>query len=127
MVATGWKKMLAKTGRSQKSFAQRLGVNVVEMNMVCQGRAFLDPYKFDRACELLECRPTDLYAQDALEFLYGADRKAPVVPKRMAQVRLEQDVQELVDFVANDEHLTRAQAANAIIRRAFETRRIEHV
>lgn len=123
MVATGWKKMITKTGRTQRSLADRLGVNVVEMNMVCQGRAFLDPCKFDRACELLCCRPTDLYAADALEFLYGRPRETQ--RKRRARVELDEDTQELVEFVANDERLTRTQAANTIIRRAFESRRIE--
>lgn len=123
MVSTGWKKVLAKSGRSQRSFAERLGVNLVEMNMVAQGRAFLDPCKFERACELLDCRPTDLYAQDALAFLYGKTNEPE--RKRRVRVELDSDTQELVDFVAADEHLTRTQAANAIIRRAFETRRVE--
>lgn len=123
MIATGWKKVLTKSGRSQRSFAERLGVNLVEMNMVAQGRAFLDPCKFERACELLDCRPTDLYAEDALTFLYGKTNTP--ARKRRARVELDDDTQELVDFVANDEHLTRTQATNAIIRRAFQTRRVE--
>lgn len=123
MLATGWKKMLTKSGRSQRSMADRLGVNVTEMNMVCQGRAFLDPCKFDRACEILECRPTDLYAEDTLAFLYGREREPQ--RKRGLRVELDDDAREFVEFVADDERLTKTQAANAIIRRAFETRRIE--
>lgn len=113
MVATGWKKMLTKTGRSQKAFAQRLGVNVVEMNMVCQGRAFLDPCKFDRACELLECRPTDLYADDALEFLYGRQREPQ--RKRGLRVELEPKQQEFVEQLAKSVGKSKSRVVNEAI------------
>lgn len=128
MLVSGWKKAITKSGRSQRSLAQALSVNLVEMSMVAQGRAFLTPDKFKRACELLSCRPTDLYTEDVVALAYGgqAPKKKPAV-KRDTRVRLDDDVMDRVEFVANDEHLTRTQAANAIIRRAFETRRIEHV
>jgi predicted transcriptional regulator len=63
-----------------------------------------------------------------VDLAYGgqAPKKKPAV-KRDTRVRLDDDVMDRVEFVANDEHLTRTQAANAIIRRAFETRRIDHV
>jgi predicted transcriptional regulator len=58
--------------------------------------------------------------------MYGWGTQPTVKPlKRDMRVRLDDDVMDRVEFVANDEHLTRTQAANAIIRRAFETRRIE--
>lgn len=113
MLATGWKKMLTKSGRSQRAMAERLGVNVTEMNMVCQGRAFLDPCKFDRACELLECRPTDLYAEDALAFLYG--RAKEQVRKRGLRVELEPKQQEFVEQMAEREGKSKSRIVNDAI------------
>lgn len=113
MLATGWKKMLTKSGRSQRSMADRLGVNVTEMNMVCQGRAFLDPCKFDRACELLECRPTDLYAEDALAFLYGREREPQ--RKRGLRVELEPKQQEFVEQMAECEGKSKSRIVNDVI------------
>lgn len=113
MLVTGWKKMLTKSGRSQRSMADRLGVNVTEMNMVCQGRAFLDPCKFDRACELLECRPTDLYAEDALAFLYG--RVHEQVRKRGLRVELEPKQQEFVEKMAEREGKSKSRIVNDVI------------
>lgn len=114
MLATGWKKMLTKSGRSQRSMADRLGVNVAEMNMVCQGRAFLDPCKFDRACELLECRPTDLYAEDALAFLYG--RAKEQVRKRGIRIELDEDTGEFVSMLAGEEGVAKTKLANSMLR-----------
>ena len=113
MLATGWKTVLAKSGRSQRAMADRLGVNVTEMNMVCQGRAFLDPCKFDRACELLECRPTDLYAEDALAFLYG--RAHEQVRKRGLRVELEPKQQEFVEQMAEREGKSKSRIVNDVI------------
>ena len=113
MLVTGWKKMLTKSGRSQRSMADRLGVNVTEMNMVCQGRAFLDPCKFDRACELLECRPTDLYAEDALAFLYG--RAHEQVRKRGLRVELEPKQQEFVEKMAEREGVSKSKMVNGVL------------
>ena len=113
MLVTGWKKMLTKSGRSQRSMAERLGVNVTEMNMVCQGRAFLDPCKFDRACELLECRPMDLYAEDALAFLYG--RAHEQVRKRGLRVELEPKQQEFVEQMAEREGKSKSRIVNDVI------------
>ena len=113
MLTTGWKKMLTKSGRSQRSMADRLGVNVTEMNMVCQGRAFLDPCKFDRACELLECRPTDLYAEDALAFLYG--RAHEQVRKRGLRVELEPKQQEFVEKMAEREGVSKSKMVNGVL------------
>lgn len=113
MLVTGWKKMLTKSGRSQRSMADRLGVNVTEMNMVCQGRAFLDPCKFDRACELLECRPTDLYAEDALAFLYGREREPQ--RKRGLRVELEPKQQEFVEQMAEREGVSKSKMVNGVL------------
>ena len=125
MVTTRWKRYIERAGRAQRSLAQALSVNQAELSMVVQGRAFLTPEKFRRACELLDCSSTDIYPPEVVSLMYGAapSRQA----KRDMRVRLDDDVMDRVEFVANDEHLTRTQAANAIIRRAFETRRIDHV
>ena len=126
MVRTSWKKMLERSGRTQRSLANALRINIVEVNMVAQGRAFLTPPKFAAACELLECSPTDIYDADVLALMYG-EGAAEQLPRKdkFAHVRLATDVRYIVDKVAEEEHLNRSQAANAIIRRAFETRRNE--
>lgn len=125
MVTTRWKKYIERAGRAQRSLAQALSVNQAELSMVVQGRAFLTPEKFRRACELLDCSSTDIYPPEVVSLMYGTAPSRQ--SKRDTRVRLDDDVMDRVEFVANDEHLTRTQAANAIIRRAFETRRIEHV
>lgn len=130
MVRTSWKKMLERSGRTQRSLASALRINIVEVNMVAQGRAFLTPLKFAAACELLECSPTDIYDADVLALMYGIGAVEPHEEQltrkdKVAHVRLATDVRYIVDKVAEEEHLNRSQAANAIIRRAFETRRVE--
>lgn len=126
MVRTSWKKMLERSGRTQRSLASALRINIVEVNMVAQGRAFLTPPKFAAACELLECSPTDIYDADVLALMYGVGAAEQLPRKdKFAHVRLATDVRYIVDKVAEEEHLNRSQAANAIIRRAFESRRIE--
>ena len=126
MVRTSWKKVLERSGRTQRSLASALRINIVEVNMVAQGRAFLTPPKFAAACELLECSPTDIYDADVLALMYGVGAAEQLPRKdKFAHVRLATDVRYIVDKVAEEEHLNRSQAANAIIRRAFETRRIE--
>lgn len=126
MVRTSWKKMLERSGRTQRSLASALRINIVEVNMVAQGRAFLTPPKFAAACELLECSPTDIYDADVLALMYGVGAVEQLPRKdKFAHVRLATDVRYIVDKVAEEEHLNRSQAANAIIRRAFETRRVE--
>lgn len=126
MVRTSWKKMLERSGRTQRSLASALRINIVEVNMVAQGRAFLTPPKFAAACELLECSPTDIYDADVLALMYGVGAAEQLPRKdKFAHVRLATDVRYIVDKVAEEEHLNRSQAANAIIRRAFETRRNE--
>lgn len=125
MVRTSWKKMLERSGRTQRSLASALRINIVEVNMVAQGRAFLTPPKFAAACELLECSPTDIYDDDVLALMYGVGAVEQLPRKdKFAHVRLATDVKYIVDKVAEEEHLNRSQAANAIIRRAFETRRV---
>ena len=64
MCNTGWKKVLERCGRTQRSAAQALNVNQAELSLVMQGRAFLTPEKFNKACELLSCRPTEVYGDD---------------------------------------------------------------
>jgi len=126
VVRTSWKKMLERSGRTQRSLASALRINIVEVNMVAQGRAFLTPPKFAAACELLECSPTDIYDDDVLALMYGVGAVEQLPRKdKFAHVRLATDVRYIVDKVAEEEHLNRSQAANAIIRRAFETRRVE--
>lgn len=123
MVTTRWKKMIERSGRTQRSLASALSVNQAELSMVVQGRAFLSPEKFKRACELLDCVASDIYQGDVVSLMYGMAPSKQT--KKEMRVRLEPDTMELVEFVADDEHLTKTQAANAIIRRAFETRRVE--
>lgn len=123
MVTTRWKKMIERSGRTQRSLASALSVNQAELSMVVQGRAFLSPEKFKRACELLDCAASDIYQGDVVSLMYGMAPSKQT--KKEMRVRLEPDTMELVEFVADDEHLTKTQAANAIIRRAFETRRVE--
>ena len=126
VVRTSWKKMLERSGRTQRSLASALRINIVEVNMVAQGRAFLTPPKFAAACELLECNPTDIYDADVLALMYGVGAAEQLPRKdKFAHVRLATDVRYIVDKVAEDEHMNRSQAANAIIRRAFESRRID--
>ena len=126
MVSTSWKKVLERSGRTQRSLASALRINIVEVNMVAQGRAFLTPPKFAAACELLECSPADVYDADVLALMYGVGAAEQLPRKdKFAHVRLATDVRYIVDKVAEEEHLNRSQAANAIIRRAFETRRVE--
>ena len=126
MVRTSWKKVLERSGRTQRSLASALRINIVEVNMVAQGRAFLTPPKFAAACELLECSPTDIYDDDVLALMYGVGAAEQLPRKdKFAHVRLATDVRYIVDKVAEEEHMNRSQAANAIIRRAFETRRVE--
>lgn len=126
MVRTSWKKVLERSSRTQRSLASALRINIVEVNMVAQGRAFLTPPKFAAACELLECSPTDIYDADVLALMYG-EGAAEQLPRKdkFAHVRLATDVRYIVDKVAEEEHLNRSQAANAIIRRAFKTRWVE--
>lgn len=126
VVSTSWKKVLERSNRTQRSLASALRINIVEVNMVAQGRAFLTPPKFAAACELLECSPTDIYDADVLALMYGVGAVEQLPRKdKFAHVRLATDVRYIVDKVAEEEHLNRSQAANAIIRRAFETRRVE--
>ena len=126
VVRTSCKKVLERSGRTQRSLASALRINIVEVNMVAQGRAFLTPPKFAAACELLECSPTDIYDADVLALMYGVGAVEQLPRKdKFAHVRLATDVRYIVDKVAEEEHLNRSQAANAIIRRAFETRRVE--
>ena len=129
MLVTGWKKAIDNSGRSQRSTARALSVNITEMNMVCQGRAALTPDKFRLACEILNVRPQELYAPEALALLYGIGETKPLTEahtkRRRARVELDDDNLDRVDSLAQDERLTRTQAANTIIRRSYETRRIE--
>lgn len=98
MCNTGWKKALDRSGRTQRSTAQALNVNQAELSLVMQGRAFLTPDKFDRACELLDCRPTEIYSTDVLELMYG--RAKEPVRKRGLRVELEPKQQEFVEEMA---------------------------
>lgn len=113
MVSTGWKKAIDKAGRSQRSTAQALSVNIAELSMVVQGRAFLTPEKFDRACELLDCRPTDLYEADVLSLMYGRDAKPQ--RKRGLRVELEPKQKEFVEQMAEREGKSKSRIVNDVI------------
>lgn len=113
MCDTGWKKVIGRSGRSQRSTAQALSVNITEMNMVAQGRAFLTPEKFDRACELLGCRPTEIYSTDVLALMYG--RAQDPVRKRGLRVELEPGQQEFVEKMSLMSGVNKSKVANIII------------
>ena len=129
MLVTGWKRAIMRSGRTQRALAQALSVNLSRMNMVVAGEAWLTKSKFDLACELLGVRPQELYTPEALAMLYGIGETKPLTEapakKRRARIELDDDNLDRVDSLAQDERLTRTQAANTIIRRAYETRRIE--
>lgn len=119
MVNTGWKKAIDRSGRSQRSLAKALSVNIAELSMVVQGRAFLTPEKFDRACELLECRPTDLYSADVLSLLYGAYVRRDEPKKRDTRVRLDEVTYDLVERYAKENKITKTFAASRLINYAL--------
>lgn len=137
MCDTGWKKVLSRCGRSQRSTAQALNVNITEMNMVAQGRAFLTPEKFDRACELLGCRPTEVYSDEVLAFMYGRTKEQ--ARKRGLRVELEPKQQEWVEQAAELAGKSKSRIVNEAIEYKMlvdaimcgvpkkPTRRIEHV
>ena len=114
MCDTGWKKVMSRCGRTQRSTAQALNVNQAELSLVMQGRAFLTPEKFNKACELLGCRPTEVYALDVLEVMYGMAEE----PKRKRGVRIEldKDTGEFVSMHACEERVTKTKMANAMLR-----------
>ena len=113
MCDTGWKKVLSRCGRSQRSTAQALNVNITEMNMVAQGRAFLTPEKFDRACELLGCRPTEVYSDEVLALMYG--RAQEPARKRGLRVELEPKQQEIIETMAELEGTSKSKMVNAVL------------
>ena len=113
MCDTGWKKVMSRSGRSQRSTAQALSVNQAELSLVMQGRAFLTPDKFDRACELLDCRPTELYSSDVLALMYG--RAQEPVRKRGLRVELEPKQQEFIEQMAEREGKSKSKVVNDAI------------
>lgn len=115
MVVTGWKKVLGKSGRSQRSLAQALNLNLIEVNLVAQGKAFLSPEKFRLACELLDCRPTDIYTEGTLSFMYGGVDVPEPPRKRGLRVELEPKPQEFVELLAEKQNMTKSRIVNEII------------
>ena len=113
MCDTGWKKVMSRSGRTQRSTAQALSVNQAELSLVMQGRAFLTPEKFDRACELLECRPTEIYSSDVLALMYG--RAQEPVRKRGLRVELEPAQQEFVEQMAEREGKSKSKVVNEAV------------
>ena len=114
MCNTGWKKVMSRCGRTQRSTAQALNVNQAELSLVMQGRAFLTPEKFNKACELLSCRPTEVYGDDVLEVMYGKAEE----PKRKRGVRIEldEDTGEFVSMLAGEEGVAKTKLANSMLR-----------
>ena len=114
MCDTGWRKVMSRCGRTQRSTAQALNVNQAELSLVMQGRAFLTPEKFNKACELLGCRPTEVYALDVLEVMYGKAEE----PKRKRGVRIEldEDTGEFVSMLAGEEGVAKTKLANSMLR-----------
>ena len=114
MCNTGWKKVLERCGRTQRSTAQALNVNQAELSLVMQGRAFLTPEKFNKACELLSCRPTEVYALDVLEVMYGKAEEPK--RKRGVRVELDEDTGEFVSMLAGEEGVAKTKLANSMLR-----------
>lgn len=113
MCNTGWKKVMSRCGRTQRSTAQALNVNQAELSLVMQGRAFLTPEKFNKACELLSCRPTEVYGDDVLEVMYG--RAKEQVRKRGLRVELEPKQQEFVEQMAEHEGKSKSKVVNEAV------------
>ena len=113
MCDTGWKKVIGRSGRSQRSTAQALSVNQAVLSLVMQGRAFLTPEKFDRACELLDCRPTEIYSTDVLALMYG--RAQEPVRKRGLRVELEPKQQEFVEQMAERDGKSKSKVVNEAV------------
>ena len=113
MCDTGWKKVMSRSGRTQRSTAQALNVNQAELSLVMQGRAFLTPEKFNKACELLSCRPTEVYGDDVLEVMYGRAKER--VRKRGLRVELEPKQQEFVELLAEKQNMAKSRIVNEII------------
>ena len=113
MCDTGWKKVMSRCGRTQRSTAQALNVNQAELSLVMQGRAFLTPEKFNKACELLGCRPTEVYALDVLEVMYGKAEEPQ--RKRGLRVELEPKPQEFVELLAEKQNMAKSRIVNEII------------
>ena len=113
MCDTGWKKVMSRSGRTQRSTAQALSVNQAELSLVMQGRAFLTPEKFDRACELLGCRPTEIYSTDVLALMYG--RSQEPVRKRGLRVELEPKQQKFIEGMAKN-----GESKSKIVNRMIE-------
>ena len=104
---------MSRCGRTQRSTAQALNVNQAELSLVMQGRAFLTPEKFNKACELLGCRPTEVYGDDVLEVMYG--RAKEQVRKRGLRVELEPKQQEFVEQMAECEGKSKSRIVNDVI------------
>lgn len=113
MCNTGWKKVMSRCGRTQRSTAQALNVNQAELSLVMQGRAFLTPEKFNKACELLSCRPTEVYGDDVLEVMYG--RAKEQVRKRGLRVELEPKQQKFIEMMAKN-----GESKSKIVNRMIE-------
>lgn len=113
MCNTGWKKVLERCGRTQRSTAQALNVNQAELSLVMQGRAFLTPEKFNKACELLGCRPTEVYGDDVLEVMYG--RAKEQVRKRDRRVTIGEPQFSNVCKMADMNKCSKADVVNAIL------------
>ena len=120
MCDTGWKKVMSRCGRTQRSTAQALNVNQAELSLVMQGRAFLTPEKFNKACELLSCRPTEVYALDVLEVMYGKAEEPK--RKRGVRVELDEDIGEFISMLAGEEGVAKTKMANSMLRFVMERR-----
>lgn len=122
MCDTGWKKVMSRCGRTQRSTAQALNVNQAELSLVMQGRAFLTPEKFNKACELLGCRPTEVYGDDVLEVMYGRTKEQ--VRKRGLRVELEPKQQEFVEQMAEREGVSKSKMVNGVLEYVMNRREL---
>lgn len=116
MVQNRWKQQLARAGMKQNELADAVAMNRGELSRVCQGVGIVSLDKLEELCNVLGCKPIDVYGEDEMRVLYQADvRKKPKKPTTVS-IRIRSDVAEIIDeAVARGEYASRNEAANSII------------
>lgn len=99
MIRNFWNRQMKRASVTQTMLAKKIGVTQSVVSVVVNGAGILPFEKFTSACNALSCRPTDIYGQDALDFLYGSNvamaqrsetKKASSAPSN--RVRIDVDV-----------------------------------
>lgn len=126
-IATKWKKVISKTGVSQNTIADAVGINRGWFSKVCNGTAVLTPDELWRMNAYLSSEfgilVEDAYDPLVYDMLHGHKfsarnkrAKLPSVPVRISGENAA-DVDRLVDNGAYD---SRNKAVNALLRRSLE-------